>query len=140
MKNIKDIYAAPRDITDIRECFFYHTVELPNHGLMRGEWDLRGGVDSYLGGAVLAGKRVLEIGTANGFLCFEMEKRGAEVVAYDLSEEDEWDIVPYGGIITPEMSQSRRALIKKINNAWWLTHRLNGIQSACCLWICLQHS
>ena len=53
-------------------------MEIPGHGLVTGQWDLRGGVDDYLGKVAFAGQRVLEIGPASGFLTFEMEKRGAE--------------------------------------------------------------
>jgi predicted nicotinamide N-methyase len=38
-------------------------------------------VDPYLGNFDFVGKRVLDVGAASGFLTFEMEKRGAEVVA-----------------------------------------------------------
>src|SRR5262249_27999058 len=88
------IYAAPRDVDDLAHCQFYHTMEIPGHGVVQGEWDLRGGVEEYLGGVDLGGKRVLEMGSASGFLTFEMEKRGADVVALDLSEEQLWDYVP----------------------------------------------
>src|SRR5262245_36618662 len=77
-------YAVPRTVTDPADCYFYHTMEIPGHGLVEGEWDLRPGVEAYLGGIDFRGKRVLEVGTASGFLCFQMEARGAEVVAFDL--------------------------------------------------------
>ena len=79
------VYAEPRTVTDLEECYFYHSMEIPGYGLVEGPWDLRGGVDDYLGNVDLNGKRVLEVGTASGFLCFTMEGRGADVVAYDLS-------------------------------------------------------
>src|SRR5437667_328088 len=77
------IYAEPRTVTDLEDCYFYHSMEIPGHGLVEGPWDLRGGVDDYLGGVDLRDKRVLEIGTASGFLCFTMQGRGAEVVALE---------------------------------------------------------
>jgi hypothetical protein len=118
------IYAQPRVIKDIKDCYFYHTIDLPGYGTMKGDWDLRGGVDAYLGFVPLKGMRVLEIGTANGYVCFEMEKRGADVTGYDLSENDSWDIVPYGGIVTEDQLQNRRKILKGINNAWWMAHEL----------------
>ena len=118
------IYASPRQITELSECYFYHTDEFPDIGLVKGEWDLRAGVDNYIGNIDLERKRVLELGTASGFLCFEMERRGADVVAYDLSENDAWDIEPYGGQSAPEILEERKKLIRKINNAWWFTHHL----------------
>jgi SAM-dependent methyltransferase len=122
----ESIYAKSRVVDDIKDCYFYQTVELPGYGVINGEWDLRDGVDEYLGFVTLKGKRVLEMGTANGFLCFEMEKRGANVVGYDLSEKENWDIVPFTGSITEDQVQNRRKIIRGINNAWWFTHRLLG--------------
>ncbi len=49
------------------------------------------GVDEYLGKVDFAGQRVLEIGPASGFLTFEMEKRGAEVVSVEVTDEHGWD-------------------------------------------------
>jgi hypothetical protein len=97
-------------------------MELPGYGLIQGEWDLRNHIDEYLGFVPLKGKRILEVGTASGYLCFEMERRGAEVVAYDLSENDSWDVVPYGGVITDEQIEDRKRTIRGVNNAWWLSH------------------
>ena len=83
-------------VEDIADCYFYHTMELPGHGVIEGrDWDLRGGVDEYLGKVDFAGQRVLEIGPASGFLTFEMEKRGAEVVSVEVTDEHGWDFVPY---------------------------------------------
>lgn len=123
---VGDVYAPPRNVTDLADCAFYHTMEIPGYGVIDGPWDLRGGADKYLGGIDLRGKRVLEIGTANGFLCFHMEQQGAEVVAYDLSGDDDWDIVPFAGANFDEEARRRRQHIDKLNNAWWLAHRAHG--------------
>ena len=78
------IFATPRKVEDVADCYFYHTMELPGHGVIEGrDWDLRGRVDEYLGNVAFAGKRVLEIGPASGFLTFEMEKRGGEVISVE---------------------------------------------------------
>ena len=87
-------WVEPRIIDDMNECYFYHTMDIPGHGLVKGNWDLRGKESEYLGHVDFQGKRVLEIGTASGHLCFSMEKMGAEVVAYDLSPKQDWDFVP----------------------------------------------
>jgi hypothetical protein len=113
-------------VDELDDCYFYQTIELPGYGLQRGEWDLRHTADAYLGHYRFAGKRVLEVGTANGLLCFHMESRGAELVAYDLSDEQSWDLVPFfenesekGALLA-----TRRKHMRRINNAWWLTYRL----------------
>jgi SAM-dependent methyltransferase len=125
MVNTPGVYAEPREVTSLDECLFYHTMELPGIGLVGSDqWDLRGGVDEYLGHVDFHGKRVLEVGTASGFLCFEMEKRGAEVVAYDLSEEQSWDMVPFWGSDQDAAAERRRNHIRRLNNSWWLTHRI----------------
>lgn len=116
-------YAPPREIENVDDCLIYHTIELPSFGVLEGQWDLRPRVDEYLGRVPLVGMRVLELGTANGFLCSEMERRGADVVAYDLSENVGWDLVPYGGGRSDDYVSGHRKHIRMLNNAWWLTHR-----------------
>jgi SAM-dependent methyltransferase len=120
------VYAERSDEPAFEDCYFYHTTELPGRGLITGEWDLRSGVDAYLGHENVAGKRVLELGTASGFLCFEMERRGAEVVAYDLNSAGSWDIVPFAGLDMPSIAADRAAHIAKINNSWWLSRHALG--------------
>ena len=117
-----NIYAEPRLIEDLSECQFYHTMDVPGWGRVDGVWDLRGGEDEYLGRVDFGAKRVLEIGPADGFLSFLMEKRGASVVSYDLTEKHDWDFVPF------ERREHRlgaefQANLRKLNNAYWLCHR-----------------
>jgi hypothetical protein len=108
-------------VADPSDCFFYHTVELPGFGVIPGEWDLRRGVREYLGGVDVAGKRVLEIGTSSGFVCFHMEQAGAEVVAYDVCDARMIDAVPnrYDRAGFLETCQIH---MRRLNNAWWLSH------------------
>jgi len=81
------IFAKPKIVNDVKDCYFYHTLDVPGYGTIEGNWDLRGGFSEYLGRVDFKGKKVLEMGTANGALCFEMERRGASVIAFDLSKE-----------------------------------------------------
>ena len=72
---------------------WYHTLELP--GLTtQGVFDLRGAVHRYGLPERMDGMRVLEVGTWDGFWAFEMERRGAEVVALDLDDEAQLDWPP----------------------------------------------
>ncbi len=63
---------------------WYHTLELPGGILTPGEIDLRR-VAPRLLPANLSGKRALDVGTFDGFWAFELERRGAEVVAIDIA-------------------------------------------------------
>src|SRR5262245_729397 len=117
------IWAEPRRVVNLEDCYFYHTMDIPEHGVVHGEWDLRGREADYLGHVGLAGKQVLEVGTASGHLCFSMERMGSSVVAYDLSPEQDWDLVPCAGIDLAETRAQREAHIARINNAYWFAHR-----------------
>ena len=119
----EDVYATPRVVTDLADCYFYHTTDIPGVGTVRGEWDLRPGISEYLGRVDFRGKRVLEVGTASGFVCFHVESLGANVVAVDLSQCESWDIVPYATVDTATIFAQRRALAHSMNNAFWLCHR-----------------
>src|SRR2546427_725467 len=115
------IYQKPKLVTDIRECHFYHSMSIPGYGEVQGEWDLRGHEDDYLGGVNFSRKRVLEVGTASGYLCFHMEKKGADMVAYCLSRDYSWDAVPFHKESDEEILR-RRAHVDKVNNACWFCH------------------
>ncbi|HEY7000293.1 MAG TPA: hypothetical protein VH330_01015 [Candidatus Udaeobacter sp.] len=116
------IFAEPAKVTDIGECYFYHTIELPGHGVMDGEWDLRRGVDDYVGKVSFAGQRVLEIGPASGFLTFEMEKRGAAVVSVEVTAEHGWDFVPYLTSKLQEILGPRQIVMQRLKNSYWFAH------------------
>ena len=70
---------------------WYHTIELAPGVITPGQVDLRAIAKKVLPDD-LAGLRALDIGTFDGFWAFEMEKRGAEVVAIDVERLDaaEW--------------------------------------------------
>lgn len=71
--------------------FWYHTIEVAPGVVTPGWFDLRPIVDK-LPWPDVSGKRCLDVGTADGFLAFELERRGAsEVVATDLSDHELWD-------------------------------------------------
>jgi len=123
------LYAEPKVVTDPAECHFYHSMEVPGYGEFEGPWDLRGGEAEYLGGVDVSGKRVLEIGTASGFLCFHMEQAGADVVAFDLSPEQSFDLVPYARSDHSGYTAAMKQHVGMINNAFWLNHRARNSQA-----------
>jgi SAM-dependent methyltransferase len=119
----QNIFATPRKVDDVADCYFYHTVELPGHGVIEGrDWDLRGGVDEYLGKVAFEGQRVLEIGPASGFLTFEMEKRGADIVSVEVTEEHGWDFVPYPAAKLEQVFGPRRIVMQQLKNSYWFSH------------------
>jgi len=119
----KIIYAKPYLVKSIDECDFYHYMDIPGNGAIVGKWDLRNNVDKYLGDVVFKEKRVLELGTASGFLCFEMEKRGAEVVAFDIGENCEWDIIPFAQYDYKLKIEEFKCYCNRMKNAYWFAHK-----------------
>jgi 2-polyprenyl-3-methyl-5-hydroxy-6-metoxy-1,4-benzoquinol methylase len=119
-----DLYATPREIQSLNDCYFYHTIDLPGYGTVEGEFDFRDRPGEYLGDIEFAKKRVFEIGSANGFFTFFMERQGAEVVGFDLAEEDSWDVVPYSQYDYQSFIAERRRHIERLKNAFWLAHSL----------------
>jgi len=121
-------FATPRVIDDLDDCYFYHTMEVPGFGLIHAHWDLRGRFDEYIGGVDVAGKSVLDIGAATGFLSFEAEKRGARVVSFDMEKGSQQTFLPFKD--KPYYNDHERwaetynAQIEKWQNAYWLCHRL----------------
>jgi SAM-dependent methyltransferase len=117
-----NLFAVPWEVKDAADCYFYHTMEVPGHGVMHGDWDLRRGVDAYLGNVAFAGQRVLEIGPASGFLTFEMEKRGAKVVSVEVTDDHGWDFVPYPASRLEEVFGPRRIVMQRLKNSYWFSH------------------
>lgn len=72
---------------------WYHTLELPGGILTPGEIDLRRVAPKLLP-ADLSGKRALDVGTFDGFWAFELERRGAEVVAIDIASVSDVPLSP----------------------------------------------
>lgn len=64
---------------------WYHTIDLGGGVTTAGYVDWRGAADRLLG-VELKGRRALDVGTFDGFWAFEMERRGAQVVAIDVLE------------------------------------------------------
>jgi O-methyltransferase len=122
----ESVFVTPWNVANADECDFYHTMEIPGHGLVQGLFDLRGKADEYLGHYDFAGKRVLEIGPASGFLTFEMEKRGAEIVVADVGDEHAWDFVPYPESALEVIRANRRQHIRRLKSSFWFAHRQFG--------------
>lgn len=83
--------------------FWYHTIDVAPGVATNGWFDLRPALPAIPIPNV-RGKRVLDIGTFDGFFAFEAERRGAaEVVAVDVEDHLLWDWPPdYRG---PELAR-----------------------------------
>jgi SAM-dependent methyltransferase len=70
---------------------WYHAIELAPGVVTPGRADWRHAAAKLLPEA-LSGKRALDVGTFDGFWAFELERRGADVVAIDVESLDaaEW--------------------------------------------------
>jgi tRNA (mo5U34)-methyltransferase len=73
---------------------WYHTIDVAPGLTTKGWFDLREHVRHYRLPERMDGMRVLDIGTWDGFWAFEMERRGAEVVALDVDHERDYDWPP----------------------------------------------
>ena len=101
-------------------------MDIPGYGAVEGEWDLRGGEAAYLGQVDLRGKRVLEIGTASGFMCFHMERPGQRSSRTTSRRSSRSTSCRTRAPIMPSSSRPRRRHIGRLNNAYWLAHRAHG--------------
>ena len=125
----QNLLAAPRFVDSVDECFFYHTMELPELGLVRGQWDLRGRFADYVGGVSVAGKSVLDVGTATGFLSFEAERlSAARVLSFDMGDARQQMFIPFKD--KPYYQDHEQFVadhareVERWKNAYWLCHRL----------------
>src|SRR5688572_22496224 len=73
---------------------WYHDLELAPGLRTNGWFDMSEFVDHYGLPERMDGMRALDVGTWDGFWAFEMERRGAEVVALDLDDESRLDWPP----------------------------------------------
>ena len=86
MKNNSLIFAkSPSDNISLEDCEFYHVQNIP--GLSeptKGTYDLRKGINEYLGHVNFNNKTVLELGPSTGYITFHIEKEGGKITSIDL--------------------------------------------------------
>lgn len=109
------------DLITAADCSFYHSVDLPLSGPQVGIWDLRGRFDDYVAHQNLAGKRVLDVGTASGFLSFEAERRGARVTSFDTADASGWFVLPFHDIEVQPAEMEK--VLERWKHSYWLCHR-----------------
>jgi tRNA (mo5U34)-methyltransferase len=87
-------------IAEVRR--WYHCLEVAPGIVTPGLFDLRP-VVARMPWPDVRGLRCLDVGTADGFLAFELERRGAaEVVALDLAEPEDWDWEAHTTAVGPQ--------------------------------------
>jgi SAM-dependent methyltransferase len=127
------LYAEPSIVEDLSQCHFYHMMDFPGGVSGRGNWDLRGRFERYTANVNFTGKRVLDVGAASGFLTFEAEKRGAEVVSFDSSSPRMHAGLPFievrrrGDGSAPDGNEN----YETGRNAYWYAHRAYGSRAKC---------
>ncbi len=99
-------------------------MDLPGLGEVKGQWDLRGRFNDYIGHVPLAGKTFLDVGAASGFLSFEAERRGAIVTSFDVDGQSRHQYLP--NTSGPRIDAQR---FRRRRNAYDLAHRLLGAKA-----------
>ncbi len=112
--------AARARVTQVRR--WYHSIEVAPGVVTPGWFDLRPTVDR-LPWPDVRGKRCLDVGTSDGFLAFELERRGAaEVVAVDIGGHEDWDWEPGMSSIGPEYLRNVEG--PEMGNGFRVAHEL----------------
>lgn len=110
----------------LEDCYFYHSVLLPDGSFVRGPWDLIDNESEYLGGIDLAGRTVLEFGPASGWLTLWMTQQGAEVVINDIGWDLSTDLIPLGTIDLEMTRRVQVARASQVVNSWWYVRNAYG--------------
>jgi tRNA (mo5U34)-methyltransferase len=94
---VGDVTAGPSLEAEVADSAWYQSMRLPGGIVTPGNFDTLDELSRVPFPSSLAGKRCLDVGTADGFWAFEMERRGAsEVLAVDLRDPArlDWPGVP----------------------------------------------
>ena len=103
---------------------WYHCIDIPPAGSTPGLFDLRPVVDR-LPWPDVRGRRCLDVGTADGFLAFELERRGAaQVMAVDITTHERWDWEPHVAERGPEYLNA--VFGPDVRGGFHTAHRLLG--------------
>jgi lysozyme family protein len=88
---------------------------------------MRGKFDDYVGCVDLRGKKVIDFGTASGFLSFEAEKRGADVVSFDADSTARYTRLPHASALyvrDPEAAiREDNKWLDGMKRSYWFAHQ-----------------
>ncbi len=112
---------SPYDPIHINDCIWYHNFEfLREYTDTVPIYDLEMYLDHFLLPEKMQGKTFLDVGTANGFFSFLMEKLGAEVVSLDLGLDGQHDQIPYPASV--DRREDNIEFVKKLHKGYWYAH------------------
>ena len=132
MKNNSPIFVKPpSDNISLEDCIFYHVMDIPGlNEPTKGYWDLRKGVDEYLGHVDLKNKTVLELGPAGGFLTFHIEKMGGDVTSIDIDlQKHKFDVISR---VRDNRQEELKVHLKRCTmaqNSYWYAHKVFNSKS-----------
>ncbi len=135
------------EVATLSKDAWYHSIELPDGRVVPGVIALealRARIDRYPIPLDLHGKRVLDVGAATGWNSFELERRGAQVVAVDCVEFREFQMarellgshVEYRILDVDELSPAtlgRFDYVLFFGVLYHLRHPLLGLEKICAL-------
>jgi SAM-dependent methyltransferase len=113
------VFEAPWPLAPVEKCNWYHTMQFPDGTRVEGSWTIPD-FANYIGGYDLAGKTVLDVGTATGYIAFEVERAGAIVTGLDAHTTREFRHVPFADTASfKDVVASRE---------WWTKHNLDPVK------------
>lgn len=128
------IFQSPWVNVRQEDCRFYHSFDLPDGRTILGDWDMRGKFDDYIGGISLAGKRVIDVGTASGFLSFEAEKRGAKVTSFDADDTRRYTRLPHANSLYKKNQADAivedNKWLDAVKRSYWFVHEATNSKNS----------
>jgi tRNA (mo5U34)-methyltransferase len=120
--------AAPtaEDRQAVEDAPWYHTVDLPGGLTSKGWVDCRPVRSRVLVPDRLDGRKVLDVGTWDGFWAFELEERGGEVTTLDVKSPENWDWPPRLRIGAADVERREEVESTRLGEGFDLARRLRG--------------
>jgi SAM-dependent methyltransferase len=110
-------------------------MEFPDGAAVRGSWSIPD-FPAYIGQYDVAGKTLLDVGTATGYIAFNAEKAGAQVTGLEAASAREFRHVPFANALSYQNVAASRAIweeknLKPVKNSWWRCWHEYGSKARC---------